>query len=91
MPPGEQKQAPLSCGGDTEGRWVTACQRSEGHLMPLPVHVPVHCPAWLVALGEGAVVPAVCARLVKPLDGDLDHACLQGGGRHGSVARVSPV
>lgn len=69
VPLREQKQAPLSCSGDTEGRWVTARRCFEGHLTPLPVHVPFHCPAWLVALFRGgeALVPAVCARLVRSL------------------------
>lgn len=93
MPLREQKQDPLSCGGDTEGRWVTACRRFEGHLTPLPVHVQFHCPAWLVALGLGvALVPSdLCTPDEVSLDGDLGNACLQVGGRHGSVARVSRV
>lgn len=57
------------CGGDSGGRWVTARRCFEGHLMPLPMHVPFRCPAWLVTLflGGVALVPTVCARLVRSL------------------------
>lgn len=65
VPLREQKQVLLLCRGDTEGRWVAARRCFEGHLTPLSVHVPFHCPAWLVALGGGALVPAVCARLMR--------------------------
>lgn len=75
--------------GTRRDGWVAAHRCFEGHLMPLPVHVPFHCPAWLVA-SEGWLW-CLCTPDEVSLGGDLDHACLQADGRHGSVARVSRV